>query len=887
MFFVSKKSYNLKVNWLKNIFIRNKKEDGLKESVKKDFFNKLYKFAKEDLSFVFKELYSREDGLKDEEIRERLIIHGYNDVAEEKKTNHFLQLFNILKSPLNLLLIGLATVSLFINDIKAFGIIILMVSLSVILNFYQETKASIATDKLKAIIHTKATVLRNNKKREILLREVVPGDIVFLFSGAIIPGDVRLITSKDLFINQAMLTGESLPVEKHTTDLNLEKENIIEYCNLCFFGTSVESGLATAVVINTGKNTYLGNIANDINKSEHVSDFNKELKQFVILTLKFMAIMVPAVFLLNGIFKGDWFQAFLFAIAVAVGVAPEMIPTIVAVNLSKGAFILSKKKVIVKHLDAIETLGVMDILCTDKTGTLTEGRIILEKHLDIYGNESEQTFHFAYLNSYFQTGLSDIIDEAILKHDELKEKLEIVNYQKIDEIPFDYNRRKMSVAVSDSKEKHFFICKGAVEEIISSCQNVLVDGKIISLSEFSDDKKISIEKELNKEGFRVIAVAYKEVDPRKKVFSIEDEKDLILVGFLAFFDPPKQSVAETIKDLKELGVDIKILTGDNEFVTEKICKDVGINFDKILLGKEIENLNEIELSEKIKSVSVFAKLSPYDKEKIIKSLRRDNHVVGFLGDGINDSLSLISADVGISVDTASDIAKESSDLILLEKSLVVLKDGIKEGRRIFDNIIKYLKMATSSNFGNMFSVVGGSIFLPFLPMLPIQILANNMLYDFSQMTIPTDNVDEDRLLKPRKWDFKNIKRFILFFGPISSLFDYATFFVMLYVFNAWANPALFHTGWFIESLLTQTLIVHIIRTSKIPFLQSWASKPLIISTICVIAFGIYLPFSPFAKAFQFVPLPPLYFVLLFIGLVLYFLITQFLKTWFIKKYEWL
>lgn len=875
------------MNFLRHIFIKIKNEENDTDSFKKELFDKLFKFAKNEINFAFSELHSRNEGLTDKEVSERLKSYGYNDIAEEKKTNHFLQLFDILKNPLNLLLLALAVVSLFVHDYKAAGVITLMVSLSVFLNFYQETKAAIAADKLKSIIHTKATVIRNNKKKEILLREVVPGDIVELYSETIIPGDVRLISSKDLFINQTMLTGESMPVEKHAIDLSLEKENIIEFCNLCFFGTSVESGMALAVVLSTGKDTYLGNIASDINKNNHVSDFNKELKQFVLLTLKFMAVMVPAVFLLNGFFKHDWFEAFLFAIAVAVGVAPEMIPTIVAVNLSKGAFVLSKKKVIVKHLDAIENLGVMNILCTDKTGTLTEGKIVLEKHLDIYGKESTASLDYAYFNSYFQTGLNDIMDDAILRHDEAKEKLKVVNYKKIDEIPFDYNRRRMSVIVSDEKERHLFICKGAVEEIIAACTNVLIDGEVVSLKDFSDDKKISIEKELNKDGFRVIAVAYKEIDPAKKVFNIEDEKDLILVGFLAFFDPPKQSVKETIEDLKALGVDVKILTGDNEFVTEKVCRDVGMKFDEILLGKDIEKLNGDELDEKVKNISVFAKLSPYDKEKIIKSLRKNNYIVGFLGDGINDSLSLIAADVGISVDTAADIAKESSDLILLEKSLVVLKDGILEGRRIFDNIIKYIKMAASSNFGNMFSVVGGSIFLPFLPMLPIQILANNMLYDFSQMTIPTDNVDEDHLNKPKKWDFKNIKRFILFFGPISSLFDYATFFVMLYVFHAWGNPALFHTGWFVESLLTQTLIVHIIRTSKIPFLQSWASKPLIISTICVIAFGIYLPFSPFAAAFQFVALPALYFVLLAIGLILYFLITQSLKVWFIKKYEWI
>src|ERR1035437_5354541 len=875
------------MNWLKHIFIKSKKDSELINSLQKNLFEKLYKFAKEEPSFALAQMNSKTEGLDDNEVKKRLKIYGRNDIADEKKTNHLLKLFEILKSPLNLLLICLAIVSLLVGDKPAFWVIILMVSLSIILNFYQETKASIAADKLKGIIHTKTTVIRNNFQQEILLRDVVPGDIVCLYSGTIIPGDVRLISSKDLFINQAMLTGESMPVEKHVIDSKLDEKGSLEFCNLCFLGTSVESGVAQAVVLSTGKNTYLGRLASDLNKNDHISDFNKELKQFVLLILKFMAFMVPAVFLLNRFFKGNWFEAFLFAIAVAVGIAPEMIPTIVAVNLSKGAMVLAKNKVIVKHLDSIENLGVMDILCTDKTGTLTEGTVVLEKHLDIYGKESVQSLHYAYLNSYFQTGIKSILNEAILKHDEAAEKLEITKYAKVDEIPFDYNRRKMSVIIKDDNNKSLLICAGAVEEIIASSTNVLIDGKVISLKDFTNEKKLSIEEELNKEGFRVIAVAYKETDMDKKVFDVKDEYDLTFVGFLAFFDPPKQSVKETIQDLEELGVNVKILTGDNEIITRKICGDVGMIVSKILLGSDIEKLNDEELGKEVEGVSVFAKLSPYDKERIIKILRNRNHVVGFLGDGINDSLSLIAADVGISVDTAADIAKESSDMILLEKSLLVLKDGIVEGRRIFENIIKYIKMAASSNFGNMFSVVGASIFLPFLPMLPVQILTNNMLYDFSQMTIPTDKVDENLLVKPKKWNFKNIKRFILFFGPISSLFDYATFFVMIYVFHAWTNPALFHTGWFVESLLSQTLIVHIIRTSKIPFFQSWASWPLLVSTLTVIAVGIYLPFSPFAAVFKFLPLPPLYFVLLFIGLILYFLITQFLKMYFIRKYEWI
>ena len=873
-------------NWRHISFSRKKNQKENKDLLKKEFLEQLSEFAQNEPIFALQKLNSNTLGLNKEEAKNRLKEFGLNEVVDGKKSNHFLRLLMIFKNPLNLLLSVLGLISLFVGDPKAAIIIFVMVFLSVFLNFYQETKASIAADKLKAIVHTKTSVIRDGNKQDILSKYIVPGDIISLYSGTIIPGDIRLISSKDLFINQAMLTGESLPVEKHVDDPDLADKDVIEFSNLCFLGTSVESGMATAVVLCTGKNTYLGNIAGDLKNNKIVSDFTKELNQFVFLIMKFLLVMVPAVFLLNGIFKGNWLEAFLFALAVAVGVAPEMIPTIVAVNLSKGALVLSKKKVIVKHLDCIENFGVMDVLCTDKTGTITEGRIVLEKHLDINGKDNEDVLHCAFINSFYQTGLRDLIDEAILKHDEAKEKLEINNFKKIDELPFDFDRRRMSVIVGDGdNSKHLLVCKGAVEEVFAVCSSVLVDNKITPLVDFGGIDKLFIEKELNKEGFRVIAVAYKEVDTNKKVFDKKDEDSLILVGFLAFFDPPKTTATKIIKDLEELGIGIKILTGDNEIVTRKICQEVGIQAEKILLGKDIEKMNEADLAKEVEDVYVFAKLSPYDKEKIIKVLRLNNHVVGFLGDGINDSLSLIAADVGISVDNAADIAKESSDLILLEKSLAVLKDGVKEGRRIFDNIIKYIKMATSSNFGNMFSVVGASIFLPFLPMLPVQILANNILYDFSQMTIPTDNVDEDHLLKPKKWDFKNIKRFILFFGPISSLFDYATFFILLYVFHGFGNPALFHTGWFVESLITQTLIVHIIRTNKIPFIQSWASWPLIVSTICVISAGIYLPFSPLAGALKFVPLPPLFFVLLVIGVICYFILTQMLKMYFIRRYE--
>lgn len=873
------------MNWIKHIFSNITKEDKEVTLHKKELFDTLYKFAKESPSFAFLQLHSNMGGLSDVDARNIIKKIGLNDIASEKKVGHLLRLFIILKNPLNVLLLTLGIISLFVGDVQSFIVITFMVGISVCLNFFQETKAGIAADKLKSIVHTQSTVVRDGKEKDIPSKYIAPGDIISLYSGSIIPGDVRILESKDLFINQIMLTGESMPVEKHTEDQESENKSVIELQNICFYGTSVESGTAKAIVLQTGKNTYLGNMADDINSNNSSSDFNLELKKFVSLTLRFMLVMVPIVFLLNGFLKHNWFEAFLFAMAVAVGVAPEMIPTIVAVNLSKGALILSKKKIIVKHLDCIENLGVMDVLCTDKTGTLTDGKIVLEKYLDIHGVDNENTLKYAFINSYHQTGMRNLINEAILKHEEVNEKLKISDYIKIDELPFDFYRRRTSVIVSEGDGKHKLICIGAVEETFSICTNVLVDGKILPIKDFSDMDKLSIEKKLNGDGFRVVAVSYKEVDAGKKVFEKGDESELIFVGFLAFFDPPKQSAMETIKDLRGLGVTVKILTGDNDLVTRKICSDVGVDADRILLGKEVEAMTEADLLKAVEEVYVFAKLSPYDKEKVIKALRKNGHIVGFLGDGINDSLSLIAADVGISVDTAADIAKESSDLILLEKSLLVLKDGIVEGRRVFDNITKYLKMAASSNFGNMLSVVGASIFLPFLPMIPIQILTNNILYDFSQMTIPTDNVDEDHLLKPKKWDFKNIQRFILFFGPISSIFDYATFFVMICVFHAWGNPALFQTGWFVESLLTQTLIVHIIRTSKIPFIQSRASWPLIVSTIAVIAVGIALPFSPFGPALGLVPLSSLYFVLLTIGIILYFAVTQILKMWFIRKYE--
>jgi len=599
----------------------------------------------------------------------------------------------------------------------------------------------------------------------------------------------------------------------------------------------------------------------------------------------FIVVMAPLVFVINGLTKGNWLEALLFAVAVAVGLTPEMLPMIVTVNLEKGAMAMSKKKVIVKRLNAIQNFGAMDVLCTDKTGTLTQDLVVLKRHLDLQGKDSDRVLEYAYLNSFHQSGLKNLLDVAVLKHVELDEKLKVdEQFSKIDEIPFDFERRRMSVVLKRGDDAHILICKGAVEEVFAVCKYYAIDGETGPLDEshFAQAKETTAK--LNADGFRVIAVAFKEMPPAQAAYSVKDEAGLTLLGYIAFLDPPKETAAAAIATLKARGVQVKILTGDNDIVTRKICNDVSLRVDHIVLGHEMETLSPAQLADLAETATVFAKVSPAQKAAIIDALHRKGHVVGYLGDGINDGPALKAADVGISVDSAVDIAKDSADIILLEKSLAVLGDGVIEGRKVFGNITKYIKMGASSNFGNMFSVLGASIFLPFLPMTAIQVLTNNLLYDFSQTTIPTDNVDAEYLAVPRRWDIGNITKFVLLIGPISSIFDYVTYFTMLYVFNAWTNPALFQTGWFVESLLTQTLIIHIIRTAKIPFLESRASTALITTTIIIAAIGVTLPFSWLGGFLGFVPLPPTYWIALCLILVSYVVLTHFMKTWFIRRF---
>jgi len=827
-------------------------------------------------------------GLEAEEARRRLKSHGLNLVARERKPSILQEIWSRARNPLNALLLTLAGVSYFLGDIRAAIVIALMVLLAIGTAFLQEHRSNEAAARLRAMVKTTASVRRDaggNGYVEVPIETLVPGDVVRLSAGDMIPADLRLLDTKDLFINQSALTGEAMPAEKFAHPCGEEINDPFDLPNVCFMGANVVSGFATGVVLRTGAHTFFGRLADEIAGRRVPTAFDQGISRFTWLMIRFIIVMVPTVFLINGLTKHDWLEALLFAVAVAVGLTPEMLPMIVTVNLAKGAIAMSRAKVIVKRLNAIQNFGAMDVLCTDKTGTLTQDRIILKRHLDIRGEESERVLRYAYLNSHFQSGLRNLLDVAVLEHVELHRILKIdQSFAKVDEIPFDFTRRRMSVIVSHGQDKHVLICKGAVEEIFAVCTRYEIDGTTGELDEshFATAKEEMVA--LNSDGFRVVAVAYKELDTGQTTYSVADESGLTLLGYIAFLDPPKESAGAAIVALARKGVAVKILTGDNEVITRKICREVKVEAGEILLGAQLERMDDSELADAAERTTVFAKLNPSQKERIVQALHRKGHVVGFLGDGINDSPALKVADVGISVDTAVDIAKESADIILLEKNLMVLQEGVTEGRKIFGNINKYIKMGASSNFGNMFSVLGASLFLPFLPMAPIQVLTNNLLYDFSQTAIPTDNVDEEYLAQPRHWDISNVFKFMVFIGPISSIFDYATYAMMLFVFDSWSNPSLFQTGWFVESLLTQTLIIHIIRTARIPFIESRASTPLIATTIIICCIGIALPFTWAGTALGFTPLPWLYWPLVFGMLVTYSILTHLVKVWFVRRW---
>jgi Mg2+-importing ATPase len=840
--------------------------------------------ATSDQEKVLQGLDCARAGLTQEEAERRLAEVGHNAVATEKQSGRLGLLGKALLNPLVILLGILAIISIATGDVRAAVVMMLMVVLGVVLRFVQESRADTAAAKLRAMIKVTASVVRGGKVVEVPLAEIVPGDVVKLAAGDMIPADVRLIGCKDLFVVQASLTGESMPVEKFDAKERSDARSPLEMRNLCFLGTSVESGTATAVAVATGERTYLGAIAKGLADQQTQTAFDRGVTRFTWLMIRFMLVMVPLVFVINGITKHDWHDAFFFAVAVAVGMTPEMLPMIVTVCLSKGAMALAKHKVIVKRLNSIQNLGAMDVLCTDKTGTLTADNVVLEKHCNVALEDDDEVLMMAFLNSHFQTGLKNVLDRAILAHTEVHEELHVGEHRLIDEIPFDFSRRLMSVVVSLPDGTRRLVCKGAPEEVFARCTTFENEGEIVPMERMlMDDLRLEYE-QLSADGFRVLAIAYRDL-PEKAAYSRADESELVLRGYVAFFDPPKETASTAIAALRQHGVTVKVLTGDNDAVSRKICREVGLAAPKVLLGAQVEAMSDADLAAAVDDVTLFARLAPAHKQRVIKALQAKKHVVGFLGDGINDAPALRAADVGISVDSAVDIAKESADLILLEKSLMVLEEGVLEGRKVFANILKYVRMGASSSFGNMFSVVGASAFLPFMPMAPLQILANNLLYDFSQIPIPADEVDPELIAKPRPWSIAEVTRFILFIGPCSSVFDYTTFLMMYFLFGA-RHPAqapLFQTGWFVESLLTQTLIIHVIRTNKIPFIQSRAAWPLTLTSVAIMAFGVWLPFSPLAGVLGFTLLPPLYWPLLALTLGCYVVLTQSVKAWLIRR----
>ena len=865
-----------------------------------------------EVEALLERLETHPDGLSHiqaELVRARV---GTNEVEHEKPLSPWLHLWLCYKNPFSLLLTVLAAISYFTEDIKAAIVISSMVVLATFIRFIQETRSNKAADQLKEMVSNTATVLRRDPakdaahvarkffnvilhpkdpvKAEIAIKLLVPGDVVILSAGDMIPADLRILSAKDLFVAQAAMTGESMPVEKFAIQRTENVSNPIELDNILFMGTNVVSGAATAVVVATGGNTYFGALAQRVTATTRtLTSFQAGINKVSWLLIRFMLVMTPVVLLINGFTKGDWLEASLFALSVAVGLTPEMLPMIVTTTLAKGAVLLSRKKVIVKRLDAIQNFGAMDVLCTDKTGTLTQDKIFLERHTDVHGQQSDKVLNYAYLNSYYQTGLKNLLDVAVLEHVDLHQELAInTAFNKVDEIPFDFVRRRMSVVVSEKDGQHLLICKGAVEEVLSACSYVHQDGKLEPLTAEILTGIREITASLNEEGLRVVAVAAKETTATQLSYSVADEQALTLIGYIAFLDPPKESTAPALKALKEHGISVKVLTGDNELVTLKICREVDLEITGVLKGSEIENLSELELAEKVEQCNIFAKLTPSHKERIVQALRRNGHVVGFMGDGINDAPALRAADIGISVDTAVDIAKEAADIILLERSLMVLEEGVIEGRKTFANMLKYIKMTASSNFGNVFSVLVASAFLPFLPMLPLHLLVQNLLYDFSQVAIPFDSVDAEQVKSPQTWKPDDIGRFMIFFGPISSVFDIITYCLMWFVFSANSadHQTLFQSGWFVEGLMSQTLVVHMIRTQKIPFIQSKPSWQLMSATIMIVTAGIYLVMGPLAYYFKLQALPGIYFVYLFFILVGYMVLTQAMKGIYTRKYGW-
>ncbi|MBO3842593.1 MAG: magnesium-translocating P-type ATPase [Candidatus Brockarchaeota archaeon] len=837
--------------------------------------------AEEILTSPVEDLLSRlkssTNGLSSEEVERRLEFFGYNELVRKKRRAVIIEFLSHFKSPLVIILLIAGLISGFFGEVENTAIIFVIVTLSVVLDFYQESKAERAAEMLKQRVATTATVLRDGAKREVRLAEVVPGDIIFLSAGDIVPADARVISAKDLFVNQSALTGESFPVEKTSLPMKSYDRSITEWNNYLFMGSSIVSGTATAVVVKTGSLTEYGKIAGKLVEREVETEFQRGIRSFGYMIMQVTFLLVIFVFFINALYMRSVLDSLLFAVALAVGLTPELLPMIITVNLSKGAVSMARKDVIVKRLAAIQNFGSMDVICTDKTGTLTENRIKLVLHVDLNGDENDKVLLYSYLNSYYQTGIKSPLDEAILRFREV----DVKDYKKIDEVPFDFVRRRLSIVV-EYQNQRFMITKGAPEEVAKVCSFYEV-GEIIA--DITDGVHREIEQkyvELSAEGYRVLAVAYKRLREDKPIYTANDEKEMVFLGFIAFLDPPKETAREALQFLKNASIELKILTGDNELVTRKVCEQLGFDIKGIVTGSEIAQMHDDALARVAEEANVFCRVTPAQKDRIINALKGNGHVVGFLGDGINDAPSLKSADVGISVENAVDVAKESADIILLQNDLTVLHDGVLEGRKTFGNTMKYIMMGVSSNFGNMFSVAGASLFLPFLPMLPIQILLNNLLYDFSQLTIPTDEVDQEYIEKPKRWDIHFIRLFMVCLGPVSSIFDFLTFFIMLFIFKA--SEPLFQTAWFIESLTSQTLVIFAIRTKTSPFWRSKPSRLVLLGNIAIIAFTLIIPYTPLGEIFRFVKPPATFFIALAAILGTYLALAEIIKSWFYRRY---
>ncbi|MGE5238803.1 MAG: magnesium-translocating P-type ATPase, partial [Chloroflexota bacterium] len=801
-------------------------------------FEKKPRFWNQDVAEILNLLHTSPSGLTSSDAAARLVEFGPNLLHPVRKRTLFLQFAAKFRNPLVLLLLFASFVSALTGDVRSFVIITVIILISVTVDFVQEHRAGQAAESLRKSVAVHARVLRDGVPKEIPLADLVPGDVVLLAAGDLVPGDGRLLEARDFFLNQALLTGEPYPVEKIPGDLPGETE-ILSANNTVLLGTSVISGSAKVMICRTGAHTVLGDIADTLISRPPPTAFEQGTRRFGLLIMRLTVLLVLFVLMVNALFHRPWLESFLFAVALAVGLTPELLPMVVSVTLARGAQRMAASKVIVKRLAAIQNLGSMDVLCTDKTGTLTEARIRLERHVDCGGRDSKHVLELAYLNSAFETGLKSPLDDAILEHGEI----DVSRWRKIDEVPFDFERRRVSVLLDDGTTR-LLVVKGAPEDIMrlsSACESH-GDGETCPFDEIASASARAVFEDLGREGFRVLGVAWKKVEPDHPHAAIGDETDLVLAGFAGFLDPPKESATGALTKLTACGVSIKILTGDNELVTQHVCKQLSLPISGLLTGEAIQHMDDQALAAQVEKTNLFCRVTPAQKNRLILALKKRGHTVGYLGDGINDAPALHSADIGISVDSAVDVAKDAAEMILLERDLTVLHEGVMEGRRTFGNVMKYIMMGTSSNFGNMFSMAGGSLLLPFLPMLPVQILLNNMLYDFSEIPIPLDNVDEEFLVRPRRWDIDFVRNFMLTIGPVSSIFDFLTFFVMIQIFHA--GEELFRTGWFVESMATQVLVIFIIRTHKNPL----KSRPNLLLTVCslaVVAIAVVIPFTPF------------------------------------------